>query len=68
MSEYDLLRDFVERDSEKSKLLKSLKQPIMREVNASILNTRTDAKLRDIEYDKIIPLSNNKFIGINGSM
>ena len=51
MSEYDLLRDFVERDSEKSKLLKSLKQPIMREVNASILNTRTDAKLRDIEYD-----------------
>ena len=54
MSEYDLLRDFVERDSEKSKLLKSLKQPIMREVNASILNTRTDAKLRDIEYDKIL--------------
>lgn len=38
MSEYGLLRDFIRHDNEKSELLTSLKQPIFREANASILN------------------------------
>ena len=41
MSEFNLLRDFVERDSEKSELLKSIRQPVLRRVNASILNDIT---------------------------
>ncbi|WP_407424514.1 hypothetical protein [Methanobrevibacter sp.] len=44
MSEFNLLRDFIERDSEKSQLLESLRQPVLRRANASILNSKIDAE------------------------
>ena len=43
MSEYNLLKDFIERDQEKSELMESLKQPILRNANASLISNTTFA-------------------------
>ena len=50
MSEYNLLRDFIERDQEKSQLLKSLKKPILRKANGSLISNTTFASKKRKEY------------------
>lgn len=50
MSEYNLLRDFIERDKEKSELLESIKQPILRKANGSLISNTTFASKKRKEY------------------